>query len=383
MAFAGVTGAAAFAAGCGKSESGPNQPPVASIETALRNGPPAAASAVAVDPADARLREIDSLLAEVRRAGETDERETERLRRAVAGATEVIAATHSAPDRQAAFDRAAAALSEAQAGLAFAGDPSGVDALYQDAAAFHHRDPGSLAAAGAAYHLARFAALSAERERTAEWAAEAAHSACLFADRFPSDRRATDLLWAAGRVAERANLTDTARRCYAVIATRPAEADDAAYAVGSLRRLKLIGGHVQLAGPTLDGRFVSADAAEFRGRCVLILFWSRDTAGMELLAQELRRLQVDLHDQVAVIGVTADAQEYVHAFVTDLGLLGDQILDGGSERTGGTGRIGVYYGVRNLPALWLIDCDGRVRSTMLSAATAADAVRKTLQHRDP
>ncbi len=80
-------------------------------------------------------------------------------------------------------------------------------------------------------------------------------------------------------------------------------------AAGAIRRYRLVGQPLgEFGGATIDGGFVSAD--EFRGRPLLIVFWSAESPTFRT---ELSRLKAYLDRNssrnLAVLGVNMDVEE--------------------------------------------------------------------------
>ena len=298
-----------------------------------------------------------------------------RQRQLVEMATEVLAATKDRPAQQAEFDAAVTLLNDARLSLANAGDRASVDALYADAATLYGHDPTSHAAAEAAYTVARFAHAGATREGTPQWLEEYGRQARLFASHFPAEStRAAALLLSAGWSCDLHGVTGAAEQCYRVLVRDFGRTPQAAQAAGSLRRLKLVGSPLQLAGPTLDGGFVSVD--DFPNRAVLIVFW---TAGEKAQAafSAIDALTARYSDRLAVIGVALDEDEGIVRSAA-AGAPFPHIFFADPAQRGWQHPVADYYGVRSVPSIWLVGPEGTVRSTTLEAATVAAVVEETL-----
>ncbi|MBA3314476.1 MAG: TlpA family protein disulfide reductase [Planctomycetota bacterium] len=292
--------------------------------------------------------------------------------------TEVIAKTHDEPASERTFDDAAFLLMNARLQLALCDDEQvrneNVDALYEHAEAFHRRNPESKAAAEAAFAVAKLAHENARRHGSQEWLEEFARQAQVFATKFPKEEsRGPSLLFSAGWSCELHGLTQPATACYTQIADRFPGTEEAVTAAGSLRRLKLVGQPLQLGGSTLDGGYVSID--EYAGKPVLVLFWQASNPKVADLMPVLADLQAAHGENFGIIGVALDEDESaVREFLDSCGLKWKQIFFADPSKRGWKNTVAEFYGVKSVPALWLVGSDGKVRATNLSAETARQAV---------
>src|SRR5712691_933441 len=118
--------------------------------------------------------------------------------------------------------------------------------------------------------------------------------------------------------------------------------------------------------PALDGG--SRDLAELRGRVVLLNFWATWCIPCRAEMPELQGLSDDLQDTPFAL-LTIDLQEEadtITPFRRDLGLRLPVLLDEDGDVTR-------RYGVRALPATFLIDRDGILRQHRLGPLTQGGA----------
>jgi len=278
-------------------------------------------------------------------------------------ATQVIAKTHSDPDSKRQFSVAVTYLMSATKELALQGDRVHIDALYEHSSALYKRDPKSKAAADSAYFVATFAYDNAQRFGAQEpkWIEEFARQARLFATNFPGDdRRSVALLNSAAISSELYSMPEEAERCYSLITSQFPKNPVAAQGRAALRRLKLKGTELKLAGPTLDGEFVSMD--QFRGRVTLIIYWSTAArAFREELPDLLQLLDKYRRQNIAVLAVNLDEEQTsVDSFLKEFPLAWPQIFHLDAEKRGWNNPAAEYYGVRTLPMYWLVSPDGVV-----------------------
>lgn len=292
--------------------------------------------------------------------------------------TEVVAKTHDDIANERIFDDAAFLLMNARLKLALCDDEAtrneNINSLYEHADAFYRRKADSKAAAEAAFCVAKLAHENARQHGTKEWLAEFARQAQVFATKFPKEEsRAPSLLFSAGWSCELHGMAQDATACYSQIVNAFAGTEEAVTAAGSLRRLKLVGQPLQLGGSTLDGGYVSID--QFNGKAVLVLFWQSSNPKVAELVPVLADLQAAHGKDFGIIGVALDEDEAaVREFLNTHGLKWPQIFFADPAKRGWKNTIAEFYGVKSVPALWLVGPDGKVRSTNLSAETARQAV---------
>lgn len=298
------------------------------------------------------------------------EHRRERNEKIVALCQEAISKVHDDGKKQRLFDMAVRQLMEARLQLALMGDRDSIDSLYEDAAALHERDPESAAAAEGAHTLVNLAYSHAKvtAAENPQWLLEFAKQAQHFASTFPAEeRRSLPLLYTAARSCEINGLDKEALECYSLIQRNFSKSAYAQKIGGTLRRLKLIGNPPQIGGPTPDGEFVTVD--DLLGKPVLIVFWSTEAKPFEASLPEL--LQVTrawAKKGMTIIGINLDqdatlAQQYV----VKNRILWKQISFAEPEKRGWNNPIVTYYGVTEIPAIWLIDATGNVVSTSLQA----------------
>jgi hypothetical protein len=280
-------------------------------------------------------------------------------------AEEAIAETHSDPQKEVLFNAAVHHLVESRLQLALQGEQAHIDALYETADVLKQRDPKSKAAADAGFALVQYAAANARKFASQEpkWLEHFARQARLFAADFPHDEaRAIAVLDAAGWSCEVHGLRSEALACYTQIQQQYSQHPDAAHVPAILRRLNLQGQPLQLLGTTFDGGELRIE--DLRGKIVLVVFWA---AGQNGFDEQLPALQAaaERHSQkLVLVGVNLDTDEAaVGAFLEQHAVTWPTIFFVDPARRGWANPIASYYGLRNVPAYWLVDPQGNVVST--------------------
>ncbi|MBX3439740.1 MAG: TlpA family protein disulfide reductase [Planctomycetaceae bacterium] len=278
-------------------------------------------------------------------------------------ARQAIAVTHQDAERVQLFNNAVHYLTESRLALAIDGDREQSQLLIDDADSLYRRDPKSFAAIESAAKVVRLAQLQAERHGRAhpEWLKEFANQARLFAEKFPHEpNRCALVLLNAGQVCDREGLPDAAKSCFMMVQKLFPQTLFADQVNGLLRRLSLAGQPVELAGPTIEGGYVSID--DFQGRVVLVVFWAATSPQFEEDCSRIVALQEQhASEMLQVIGVNLDEDEAdIDRFFTEQAVPWPHIFYSESEKRGGMHPLARYYGIHQVPTYWLVDRRGRL-----------------------
>lgn len=305
-------------------------------------------------------------------------------------AKQAIGLTNKDPKKEMVFNVAVHHLLDARLQLALAGEQEDVDALYDIAEVLQQSRPDSEIAAAAQLTIVNFAHANAVRYAQTEpkWIQEFARQAQLFANRLADSleglseeekqdkrravqtegdvSRAAQILLVAGQSCEAANLSDDAKACYLLLKSKFPETLPAAQAAGIIRRLNLRGQPLQLAGPTLDGQFLSIE--EFKGKTVLVVFWSSQAKPFVDQLPALTEFLKKAPKGVAVVSVNLDNDELeVADFIEGRGLTWPTIFHSEPEKRGWNAPAASYYGIMNVPTFWIVDAGGNVAETEITA----------------
>jgi hypothetical protein len=167
---------------------------------------------------------------------------------------------------------------------------------------------------------------------------------------------------------------EAAQKWYQRLVTEFANSPNAAKARGAIKRLTSVGKPMALKGQAIGGGAV--DLSQYRGRVVLIHYWS--TAAPS--AQADHEALLDLYSKYGgrkfdVIGVNLDAAPAdVTAYLKQNRLPWKQIFEPG----GFDSRLANEMGVIQLPQLILVDDKGQVASTNLQPAELAAELKKMI-----
>jgi hypothetical protein len=304
-------------------------------------------------------------------------RAKERNHKIIEMANDLIARTHKEKSLEPVFNKAVQMLCNARLDLATSGSAEEAKALQADAEAFYRRDPGSVAAEEAGWHLARLAHTNARQAKNdRRKIQEFAIAARLFATRFPkSEAKALPLLAAAAKTCELYHLDGEAINCFAMLQEKFPKTPQAEQATAILRRLELKGKKVKLFGETSDGRFLKP--GQLVGKPVLVVFWSSDSdAFQEMLPQLQKATRPYERAGLMILGVCLDEEKApMDAFIQKNGLTWPQLFYADAEKRHWDHPLAQYYGVHDIQSLWLVDQEGVAIDTHVSADSLDSQLR--------
>src|SRR5690606_18900053 len=191
------------------------------------------------------------------------------------------------------------------------GDTEQAQLLVDDADSLYRRDRNSFSAIEAAHKVVQLAQRKAELhgQRNPEWLKEFANQARLFADKFPHEpNRSALVLLTAGQLCDLAGMTDAARDCFMLVQSQFPDTIFAEQVTGFMRRMSLVGRPLEMAGPTIEGGYVSIE--DYRGQTVLVVFWAAASPQFQRDYDQLKSVHERFSDQgLCVIGVNLDVDE--------------------------------------------------------------------------
>jgi thiol-disulfide isomerase/thioredoxin len=128
---------------------------------------------------------------------------------------------------------------------------------------------------------------------------------------------------------------------------------------GTARRLGLVGQKMTLEGTTLAGKPFNID--QLRGKVVLVVFWATWCGPCRAEIPEIKELYADYHARgFEVVGVSLDkAREDLDAFLKEEKLPWPILFDPAPEKHGFENPMAVRYGVMAIPAMVLLDKQGK------------------------
>lgn len=295
---------------------------------------------------------------------------------------QAVAKTHSDKAQERLFNVSVHMLIESRLYLAMLGGKADIEALYEDAAALWKRDSKSPAAAAGANALVNLAYANARNvtENDLEWLKEFSRQAQHYAANFPREQvRSVPMLYTAAKSCELNGLFDDANACYSVLQSRFPQNPYAYRAAANLRRLGLVGNTAQVAGPSLTGEAVNVD--DYLGQFVLVTFFSSPVPQSAPYIEAVNECVAKLgKDGVVAVGVCLDDDiDAAKKFAKEKNITWPVIYFTEEDKKGWNNPISVYYGVTELPMVWLIDRDGNVAQTAMLKDDILDTTRASLK----
>jgi len=202
--------------------------------------------------------------------------------------------------------------------------------------------------------LARQMAAAYEAEGLAEWRARLQDEAEKLAREFPGHAEPWDWLLTVAADGPPDQSLELARR---ISASAFAASGTRAAAGRLLERLRRLGQPLELAFTAADGQ--SVDLARLRGKVVLLHFWASWSSPCQQTLPLVKSAHGRFHERgFEIIGVSLDAERPgFDQAVARHGLNWPQHYDGKVWAN----QIALKLGVTRLPALWLLDRQGRLR----------------------
>lgn len=210
------------------------------------------------------------------------------------------------------------------------------------------------------------------RQRAQEWWLEQLPD---FSRKYPDAPDSAEALIELAKNQEFLGKLDEAEKWYRQVATRHPRTPGGRLAAGALRRLGLEGKSLVLAGQDFQKR--SIDISQYRGKVVLVAFW---TTWCRPCTQELPQL-IQLHARYQkagfeVLGVNLDDPNApVDAYLRKYQPRWNHIHDGGGMQ----GTIAQQYGIISLPTMFLVGRNGQVLSRSISLSDLQETLPNVLQ----
>jgi peroxiredoxin len=127
-------------------------------------------------------------------------------------------------------------------------------------------------------------------------------------------------------------------------------------AKAELKKMNALGNPVAIKFTAVDGRKV--DLSKMKGKVVLIDFWATWRGPCVEEIPNLKKTYAKLHKKgFEIVGISLDSKEdKLTKFVADKGMTWPQHFDS----KGRSNTIAKEFGIRSIPAMWLIDTNGNL-----------------------
>ncbi len=196
-----------------------------------------------------------------------------------------------------------------------------------------------------------------------------------FSTKYPTALETAEALFQLAMAQEFAGKIDEATQWYEQLVRTHRQTEAGARATGALRRLDLQGKKLELAGAGFGGG--SVDVSSYRGRVVLVIFWS---TWCKPCTEDLPQI-ISLYNQYRgkgfeVLGVNLDnANELVQPYITEHKVPWPHIYEPG----GLDSEPGKAFGIISLPTMFLVDKTGTVISRSTSVQELKEELPKLLK----
>ncbi len=338
-----------------------------------------------VDPLILKLRNIKATIRqpfpETKDPKELAGLKLERYKNVIDQIMPIIAKTLADPEKEEIFVESIRLMIDTRLKAALLGDQDEIEALYADAESMYKNSQKSSAAARAApdagLAVVRFA--HAITRKDSKKIPEFTKQARVFATRFPNKKLYTvPLLYSAAWSAELHQMRDEAIHCYTMIRDDFPETLQANQSTAILRRLTLPGKSAQLSGSTIDGGLWNLD--DHKGKVVMVVFWDSQTEQFKKIAPEIVKISNQYSKSgLHTVGINLDKQEAeANNLVEKFKIDWPQVFFPEQNKRRWNNPMVVYYGVRDIPLIWLIDENGIVTNTNVKITDLNKEVRSLL-----
>ena len=210
---------------------------------------------------------------------------------------------------------------------------------------------------------------AAEKDKAADVQKEWIKGMEDFLKEFPEAEDGADAMLLLAHHEETSAKPKEAAEWYQRLVKERAKTDSGIRAVGALRRLDLKGKQLVLNGPGFEGGTV--DIRSYKGKTVLVVFWSSEYRICEEDLPQLRALYQEYKARgFEIVGVCLDSQkETIKPFLSQHRMTWPQLYQPG----GLNAPAALTYGIASLPTMFLVNGDGIVvnRSATVQDVKAA------------
>jgi hypothetical protein len=176
---------------------------------------------------------------------------------------------------------------------------------------------------------------------------------------------------------EFAGKIEQAKRWYKELVTSFPNHHHSPRASGSLDRLELVGKKMKLAAPILAGNGKTFDIAEFKGKLVIVHYWSKASSTYEDDFVILKRIITAAKSDVELVNICLDddatkAKEIVFKAQAP----GVHLFQASNNASGLNSPLATQYGIHILPTLFMVGRDGVVTNNALQIGDIQTELKK-------
>lgn len=215
---------------------------------------------------------------------------------------------------------------------------------------------------------------AAEKDKAAEVQKEWIKGMEDFLKEFPDAEDGADAMLLLAHHEELSGKPKEAAEWYQRLMKERPKTDAGIRAVGALRRLDLTGKSLVLNGPGFEGGTI--DIRGYKGKTVLVVFWSSEYRICEEDLPQLRALYQDNKARgFEIVGVCLDSQkETIKPFLTQHRMTWPQLYQPG----GLNAPAAINYGIASLPTMFLVNSDGVVVNRSATVQDVNTALKKVV-----
>lgn len=184
-----------------------------------------------------------------------------------------------------------------------------------------------------------------------------------FTEKYPADENVPDAMMQLAMADEFNGDSDKAEKWYQTISTKFSQSQYATKAQGAIKRLNSIGQSMALGGTTIAGQRLNL--SDLKGKVVLVHYWAD---WCELCKEEFVQLEKirAKFDDLELVGVCCDNDlETARNTIRKTRITWPQFHSEGGYNSGFAAEMGIV----SLPSMILIDKNGKIVSTTVSAST--------------
>jgi thiol-disulfide isomerase/thioredoxin len=195
-----------------------------------------------------------------------------------------------------------------------------------------------------------------------------------FIGEYPKAPDAAEAMLQLGIAQEFAGQEAEAKKWYARVAKEFIDSPQAAKAAGATLRLDSVGKSIALSGTSLAGAKVNL--ADYRGKVVLLQYWATWSEASTKDHATLRKLAERHGPRFTVLGVNLDNdRKELEKYLSKNDLPWIQLHDAGGLDSPPANQLGIL----TVPAMLLVDQEGKVVNRAVQANDLEGAVKKLLQ----